>query len=207
MDPTLQENATKWLRRAERHHAENASHRDPYTAYFSYFIALLIIAKDHDNNLRFKSESEEKMLRKVFKDFPERILRAVGQPQLVSVTEELANRLGNLHPGSDQSIIYIAPINEAESSDDLRARRTKKSREDAIADMKMLAEYWSHESTTNDYRKISSCIFTFLWQVRNNLFHGQKGYGEKNRVIEDTKLLDRSCRLISAVVKEFIPSQ
>lgn len=205
MDHHLHENAKKWLKRAKRYHAADAANRDPYTAYFSYFIALLILAKEHDNNLppSKKADSEEKMFRNLFRDFFEEILSALDTPSLRPVTHELAGRLSQIHPGSDQAIIFISPFEQASLGEE-RRNKIKESRDRAIKDMKALASYWAGREYEAKPEDLSKFVFTFFWQVRNNLFHGEKGYGTAGRISEDSKLLDKACRLLDAVVEHLL---
>jgi hypothetical protein len=185
MDPVLQENAQKWIDRGRKYH----SSQDPYGAYFAYFIALLIIARDHENSSGRSSRSDSDQIRKLFEARSPEILNALRNPSLAQVTTELANRLIGTSQGLEQSIVYIRP-GSLDESDSQRVR---------VESMNDLAAWWRHGMPSSEERGMARNLFYFLWQVRNNLFHGEKGYGHRDRLSQDAKLLDRSCRLLDAV--------
>lgn len=185
MDPVLQENAQKWIDRGRKYH----SSKDPYGAYFAYFIALLIIARDHENSSGRSSRSDSDQIRKLFESRSPDVLNALRNPSLTQVTSELANRLVGTSHGIDQSIVYIRP-GSIDESDSQRVR---------IESMNNLATWWRNGMPSSEERGMSRNLFYFLWQVRNNLFHGEKGYGQKNRVSQDSKLLDRSCQILEVI--------
>ena len=185
MDPVLQENAQKWIDRGRKYH----SSQDPYGAYFAFFIALLIIARDHENSSGRSSRSDSDQIRRLFESRSSEVLNTLRNPSLTHVTTELANRLVGTSQGLDQSIVYIRPG----SLDESDSHRTR------IESMNNLAIWWRHGMPSSEERGMARNLFYFLWQVRNNLFHGEKGYGQKNRVSQDSKLLDRSCQILEAI--------
>lgn len=190
MDPVLYENAQKWIDRGRRYHAN----QDPYGAYFAYFIALLIIARDHENSSGRTSRTDSEQIRRLIVSRSSDVLNALRVPALSEVTLELANRLVGTKQGLDQSIVFIRP-GSIEEADSQRVR---------IDSMNDLATWWRHGMPSSDERGMAANLFYFLWQVRNNLFHGEKGYGMRERVSQDSKLLDRSCRILDAICQSLV---
>lgn len=197
MDHHLHENAKKWLKRAKRYHAADAANRDPYTAYFSYFIALLILAKEHDNNLppSKKADSEEKMFRNLFRDFFEEILSALDTPSLRPVTHELAGRLSQIHPGSDQAIIFISPFEQASLGEE-RRNKIKESRDRAIKDMKALASYWAGKEYEAKPEDLSKFVFTFFGRFETICSTARRAM---ERQVELAKTQNSSTRLVACL--------
>lgn len=185
MDPVLYENTQKWIDRGRRYHAN----QDPYGAYFAYFIALLIIARDHENNSGRASRTDSEQIKRLIVARSREVLNALRNPALSEVTLELANRLAGTKQGLDQSIVFIRP-GSTEEADSHRVR---------IGSMNDLAAWWRSGMPSSGERGMAANLFYFLWQVRNNLFHGEKGYGMRERVAQDSKLLDRSCRILDAI--------
>lgn len=190
MDPVLHENAHKWIDRGRRYH----QNQDPYGAYFAYFIALLIIARDHENSSGRTSRTDSEQIKRLFTTRSPDVLNALRNPSLDDVTTDLANRLAGTKQGLDQAILFIRP-GSSENEDSRRAR---------IESLNELARWWRTGMPSADERGMAANLFSFLWQVRNNLFHGEKGYGHRDRLSKDAKLLDRSCRLLDVVCRSLV---
>lgn len=192
MDSALFRQAENWQKRAGRCLSENGE-SDPYSAYFSYFICLLIIAKDHANHSSRKcANSDCPLIRSLFRANYQKVLDALQTPELRSVTSDLANRLNKLDSAIGQSIVYVKPNTTIE--DNVRL---------TIADLNDLSKFWKGQTSANDciggLPTRSVQVFTFLWQVRNNLFHGEKGYGSPERVAADEELLSNACKILEAL--------
>ena len=193
MDDVLRNQAEKWQERASSYLlAEEIA--DPYGAYFSYFICLLIIAKDHSNHLsREIGSGDEKLIRELFKRDHRKILDVLDTGEIKKVARRLAQRLDGKDGLEGQSIIFV------KRSQSVPLHKHK----NYVADLNELANFWNGLEAEDSCRGGSgarSCqVFTFLWQIRNNLFHGEKGYGEHHRVESDQLLLLDACKLLAAI--------
>lgn len=199
MDDFLGAQAQQWLMRASTYLADDDS-RDPYGAYFSYFICLLIIAKDHQNSSsRHIGPGDENLIKDLFKGNYRAVLDALKTGELPSVTKALSGRLGDEGLESGQSIIFV------KSTQSIQDKKYKC----IVADLNELARYWDGSEDEDDCRQGSSAracqVFTFLWQIRNNLFHGEKGYGANRRVESDQHLLEDACKITSAIISALLP--
>ena len=54
-------------------------------------------------------------------------------------------------------------------------------------------------------KEVAHALVRSLWQIRNNLFHGEKGYGANFRVESDQMLLEDACKIISAIISVLLP--
>ena len=195
MDDVLRKQAEKWQNRASRY-LQTEQTGDPYGAYFSYFICLLIIAKDHANHSsREIGPGDEKFIRELFKRDYRKILDVLKTNELREVARRLAGRLDGKE---GQSIVFVKR-NESVSL---------VKHKNYVADLNELANFWKGLEAEDACRGGSSArscqVFTFLWQIRNNLFHGEKGYGENYRVESDQLLLIDACKLLSAITSTIL---
>lgn len=198
MDEFLVRQAEKWMDRASGYLTSDGS-RDPYGAYFSYFISLLIIAKDHSNHTsRNIGPGDEKLIKELFKHDHRKILDVLDSVELRKVTKVLARRLDGKNDTEGQSIIFVKR-NQSVSLDRHR---------NYVADLNELSNFWNGQEKEGDCRggsRARACqIFTFLWQIRNNLFHGEKGYGENRRVESDAQLLVEACKILAAITSKML---
>lgn len=198
MDFVLRTQAEKWQERASSYlGSEKAA--DPYGAYFSYFICLLIIAKDHSNHLPKEiGPGDEKLIRELFKHNHHKVLDALGTVEICKVTRRLSERLDNKDGMDGQSIIFVKR----------NLTISIEKHKNLVADMNDLANYWKNIEAVDACqggRRARSCqVFSFLWQIRNNLFHGEKGYGENKRIESDQLLLVDACKLLAAITSKFL---
>lgn len=198
MDDVLRSQAEKWQERASGYLLSEEAF-DPYGAYFSYFICLLIIAKDHSNHSSgANGPGDEKLIRALFRRDYRKILDVLKTNETKKVTSRLAHRLDGKDGVEGQSIIFVK---RSESV-------ALKKHSEVTADLKELANYWKDlelENACKGGSRARACqVFALLWQIRNNLFHGEKGYGENQRVESDQGLLVDSCKLLSAITTSIL---
>lgn len=198
MDDILRKQAEKWQDRASGYLLKEET-GDPYGAYFSYFICLLIIAKDHSNHSERKiGPGDEKPIRDLFRRDHRKILGVLDSVELRKVTRSLAQRLDGMNDTEGQSIIFVRKSQSV----------THDRHINIVADLKELANFWKGleaEDACQGGSSARSCqVFTFLWQIRNNLFHGEKGYGENHRVQSDQLLLVDACKILAAVTSTIL---
>ena len=196
MDDVLRKQAEKWQDRAS-HYLLTEQTGDPYGAYFSYFICLLIIAKDHANHSsRETGPGDEKLIKELFKRDYRKILDVLRTNELREVARRLAGRLDGME---GQSIVFVKRNQSVPEG----------KHKNYVADLNELANFWKGleaEDACKDGSRARSCqVFTFLWQIRNNLFHGEKGYGENHRVESDQLLLIDACKLLAAITSTILP--
>ena len=197
MDDHLRKQAEKWQERASIYLLGDKA--DPYGAYFSYFICLLIIAKDHSNNSpREIGPGDERLIKEIFRRDHRKILDVLQTSDNRTVTKRLAQRLDGKDGLEGQSIIFVRRSQSL----------TYEKHKSYVADLNELASFWKDleaEDACRGGSKARSCqIFTFLWQIRNNLFHGEKGYGENQRVESDHRLLVDACKILAAITSAIL---
>ena len=198
MDDVLRRQAEKWQERASGYlHADETT--DPYGAYFSYFICLLIIAKDHSNHSpREVGPGDEKLIKELFKRDHRKILDVLATNEISKVTRQLSKRLDGKDGSESQSIIFVKKSQSVSFDRHINY----------VADLNELANFWKGLEAEGACRggssKRSCQVFTFLWQIRNNLFHGEKGYGENHRVESDQLLLIDACKLLQAITSTIL---
>jgi hypothetical protein len=198
MDDVLRKQAEKWQARATGY-LQTGETSDPYGSYFSYFICLLIIAKDHCNHSsKSIGRGDEEQIKRLFNRDHRKILNVLRTNEISEVTRHLATRLDGINGIDGQSIIFVK---ESFSVSQTKYKST-------VADLNELANFWKGLEAEDDPQGGSAArsrqVFTFLWQIRNNLFHGEKGYGENHRVESDQLLLNDACKLLAAITSTIL---
>ena len=192
MDHDLRKQVFAWQDRGSRY-LNSTEEKDLYGAYFSYFICLLIIAKDYANHSSRNCRSDDySLIKSLFKAKNVDVLQSLDRSELHQITRDLAHRLEWSDEALGQSIIYVKQGSQLEN----KFRCT-------VADLNELANFWKgidgESDCTGGRSTRASQVFTLLWQIRNNLFHGEKGYGLNGRIESDLQLLADACKLLEAI--------
>lgn len=193
MDSFLQANAVKWLERGISYHDE----KDPHGCYFALILSLTIIARDfHNSSLQTGKEFDDRREIRSFllsrKNEVARIFRST------STAESIQWFIDRLSQDSDEQH-HLLRIPERQPSS-VRGNPVDKK-----GALRNLEEIWRNGCPQGKEREHAEGLVVFFWQIRNQLFHGEKSYGTRETQASDTKVLSHASTLLEQLIKGLLP--
>jgi hypothetical protein len=76
---------------------------------------------------------------------------------------------------------------------------------DKKAALRELESIWHSGCPKGLEEEHAKSLLVFFWQIRNQLFHGEKAYGTRETQASDTKVLSHASTLLEELIKGLLP--
>ena len=193
MDPLLQANAVKWLKRGISYHEE----KDPYGCYFALILSLTIMARDFRNSsARSGKPFDDRFeIRKYLLSRKVEVARIFRSATTAESMIWFVSRLTS--ESLEQHHLLRIPDNQPSS--------VRGNPEDKKGALRELEAIWRQGCPRGLEDRHAECLVVFFWQIRNQLFHGEKAYGSQETQASDTKVLSHASTLLEELIKGLLP--